>query len=648
MSQSIPPAPDYLVGKYFDSEVSSGVRYRIDRVIGEGGMAVAYLGTRETHAGTTPVVIKVVRAHIVAAAGALASMVVQKEAVALGRLNERVPPTPFVVRLVDTGAAALHGPSRPKLPWLALEYIHGGVEGTTLVDRIQYSVKNTGYAFDPRRVAHLARCLAAGLSAIHDVGVIHRDLTPRNVLCCGFGSNEIFKISDFGIARPQGLNSTFGTGSTPGTPGYAPPEQIFPDVGPIGTHSDVFTLACLLYFVLTGESLFDDASPVAALLSIRRTERRSILEGRWLNPELRENVAACQGIDRVIARASAEDPRQRPSLAQELAAQLVPWLTERASPPAPSTRLKNSVFRTLPPGEVGQWHWTVRHPPGDDRVVRSAAWDADGHCLVTTTQGPAFWTGQTWVDQLPSDMQFPRGIRFTHRLSPGTWLVGGEEGTLAVCDTKGVHDKVTCPDKSAVFSHGTGLFADLLTAVCQKPGSPPTLWAMAARRWLKPLPLPGVAYVSTLLPLDDDRWVICGRLAEGGGFAAIYNPLHWGTTFLLTPKTRAFVAGCSEPARAEALVVGSDGVALRVQGEEAHSAVADGSPDLTASAMDVLNRQWVTSIGRIWVRDPATQYQWKPAWSDASLGVPFVSIMAEPGIVVAMTADGAIVEGRAA
>ena len=106
--------------------------------------------------------------------------------------------------------------------------MHGGVEGTTLEDRVTGSIERTGVAFDAARAAHALKCLAAGLTAIHGVGVVHRDLTPGNVLCCGFGEAEILKISDFGIARPQGLTATFG-GIPVGTLGYAAPEQCLPD-----------------------------------------------------------------------------------------------------------------------------------------------------------------------------------------------------------------------------------------------------------------------------------------------------------------------------------------------------------------------------------------------------------------------------------
>ena len=52
------------------------------------------------------------------------------------------------------------------------------------------------------------------------MGVVHRDLSPRNVLCCGFGEAEIFKIADFGLARAAGMATTFGN-PVLGTPGYS-------------------------------------------------------------------------------------------------------------------------------------------------------------------------------------------------------------------------------------------------------------------------------------------------------------------------------------------------------------------------------------------------------------------------------------------
>src|SRR5687767_9854295 len=105
--------PSSLSGRLIQSELQPGVSYRMERQIGEGGMGSAYLSLRQAPDGLSPVVVKLVRPAFGADSMRAATLVVQKESVALGRLNERVPPCPFVVRLVDTGAAHLHGPQYP-------------------------------------------------------------------------------------------------------------------------------------------------------------------------------------------------------------------------------------------------------------------------------------------------------------------------------------------------------------------------------------------------------------------------------------------------------------------------------------------------------------------------------------------------------
>src|SRR5690606_9401171 len=312
-----------------------------------------------------------------------------------------------------------------------------------------------------------------------------------------------------------------------------------------------------------------------------------------------------------------------------------------------SRALLDSLLGLSSPADLASWTWTVRHPPGQDRIVQSAAWDVDCHCFTMTTRGPAYWTGEAWVDRLPDDAPLPPGLMFARRFDAGGWLVGGRRGTLAVYGSDGVRETVHCPDQEVVFQHASGRFDDLLVAVGEGRGAPPTLWAMAAHRWMKPLVLQGVAYVAALLRLDDDRWILCGRLDQGQGFAAIYRPMQWEVEYLLTPPTRAFMGGASTPERGFGLVVGSNGVTLRIEGDSAQSSVAQGAPDLSAAAMDVLDREWVASKGQLFVRDPATDPEWRLIWSDPNWRTPFVSIMADAGLVVAMTVDGGILEGRA-
>src|SRR5689334_25074509 len=90
-----------LAGKVIRSERQAGVCYEIERCVGEGGTGAAFLASRKSEEGAAAVVLKVMHPN----GGVAPEILAVKEAVALGRLNEQLPPSPFVVRLVDAGTA---------------------------------------------------------------------------------------------------------------------------------------------------------------------------------------------------------------------------------------------------------------------------------------------------------------------------------------------------------------------------------------------------------------------------------------------------------------------------------------------------------------------------------------------------------------
>ncbi len=616
------------------------MHYRLLEPLGEGAMGVAYLAQRETAAGVSPVVVKAVR-PLLSVRQVQPDLIARKEAVALGRLNERVPPTPFVVRFIDTGSAPIF--EEVPSPWLAIEYVHGGVEGTTLEERVHYSIQKTNYAFDSLRASHALSCLSQGLMAIHSVDVIHRDLTPGNVLCCGFGETEIFKISDFGVARSEGLDRTFG-GVGVGTLGYAAPEQMLPGVVPLGPYTDVFSLACVSYFLLTGQVYFEGGSPVVIHEKVEGGERRSITESDALSPELAERPEACEAIDAALARATAFDVQERHPNAERFATHLATWLGEAPSGPRSSRRLVTAMAGTFRFSDPKGWSWSVRQLPREDLVVQSASWDTDGHCFALTPSGPRFWNGEAWLDA--TRLGLPPGMAFASRYQAGGWLVGGAGGRLALCNADGLSFVLQTPDPSVEFIAASGHVDGVLTALGRRPQGPPLLLTFAGRRWQAPLPLDGVSHLTALIRLDEERWLFGGRLQAGVGFVAQFMPSEQRAELMPVPPARAYVAGASAPERTLALVVGSHGVTWRVEGNEGTAVFVEGEPDLTASAVDILDREWVASTGALWTRDPEFDPVWRPVWKDLRWQTPFVSVMADAGIVIAMTADGGIVEGR--
>ncbi|MCO5984856.1 protein kinase [Actinoallomurus spadix] len=206
--------------------------YRLLARLGAGGMGRVYLGRSK---GGRPVAVKVIHPHL--AEDAQFRRRFEAEVAAVRRVGGI-----HTVQVVDARADA-------DPPWLVTEYIAG--------PSLHEAVGEHG-AFSAAAVAGLGAGLAEGLMAIHERGVVHRDLKPGNVLLAQDGP----RIIDFGIARALDATSQTTRTSVVGTPGFMSPEQLRGrEVGPA---SDVFCLAAVLAFAATGRRPFGEG-PIEAL-----------------------------------------------------------------------------------------------------------------------------------------------------------------------------------------------------------------------------------------------------------------------------------------------------------------------------------------------------------------------------------------------
>ncbi|MEO7094261.1 MAG: protein kinase [Polyangiales bacterium] len=273
--------------------------------LGVGGMATVFLAEREGElprgllSPSTPqrMALKFMQlstARDLAKVGIDPLRLFSRESVALARLTERKPPTPFVVGFYGCGISDVetrHSLSR--VPWLALEYVDGGNAGSSLTDRVMQA--RTG--IDPVRALRLARGIVEGLSAIHDEKMVHRDLKPDNVLTAGPIDDEIPKLTDYGITRVEGIETVIAGA----TLAYAGFEQLMPaDMrNPlIGPWSDVHALSAVIWFVLGGEQWFEDQSWYSG-------HRRSLRTAGRLHAGFSIDPDALEALDAVLARGAA-------------------------------------------------------------------------------------------------------------------------------------------------------------------------------------------------------------------------------------------------------------------------------------------------------------------------------------------------------
>ena len=438
--------------------------------------------------------------------------------------------------------------------------------------------------------------------------------------------------------------ATFG-GVVVGTPGYAPPEQFLLDPTRIGTWSDLFSLGALTFYLLTGEPYFAFGDPSESVRLAQKGERRRLSGCRFLSPELASRPNACAAIDAALASATAVEPKERPPSPAALASMILPQLR----PPSVRSKEVQRPPRTLI-GEastlVSGWSWSARQRLGGDRVIRRVAWDGDGRCLAATGAGLAFWNGTSWLAAKHRVLPKPDNIHFVHRSGAGAWLVGGVGAFIAVYTTEGVTDVIHGPDSRVTLEEARGDINDLLVLVGTRGAEPPLLFGMSSGRWIRPATIERAASISSLAQLDDSRYLVAGRTRQHEGFVALYEPLMWEVKRVETPSSRAYLAVATRPDIRTGVAVGAHGRTVRINGDEITASTVEGEPDLSAVALDAAGRAWAASLGRLWVQLPDEPDRWRCAWSDSSWNVPIVSVFASIGLVIAMTADGGILEGR--
>ncbi len=331
------PAPDPLVGELIDG------KYRVLRRIGAGGMGAVYEGRHE--AINRRVAIKVMLPHI--AHDPKVKQRFLNEARIGGELGQE-----NIVEVTDLGEL----PSGA--PYLIMEYLQGR--------NLSQLIKAQGPLPLGMAVEIVGRVLEA-LTAVHQAGVVHRDLKPGNVFLAEDTSptgrrRVVVKVLDFGISKLRASDDPELTrdGAQMGSPAFMSPEQARDTKG--ADHlSDIYSAGALLYSALTGKAPFQGTTS-EILASVMRDD---------LMPPSQHRPDLPPGLELVVLRAMAREPSQRYQSARELLAALEPFLpaqsmladkvhqtptTEAAEPPSETISLSSLSSVVVPEaGASSRW-----------------------------------------------------------------------------------------------------------------------------------------------------------------------------------------------------------------------------------------------------------------------------------------------------
>ncbi|HVK68526.1 MAG TPA: serine/threonine-protein kinase [Polyangium sp.] len=317
------PATSYLAG-----DVIAG-KYRLSKVLGEGGMGAVWLAKNLTL--DIDVAVKLIRRDF---ATAEASQRLLQEARAAARIGH-----PSIVRVFDFGT------TEQKDPFIVMEVLHGESLGQTIARRRRLS---------PAAAVRTLLPVASALAAAHAKGIVHRDLKPDNVLLVTDDRGAVVpKIVDFGIAKlhhEEVVRTTTQAGVILGSPHYMSPEQAC-GRSDVDHRTDIWAFCVMLYEVATGLKPYDGGNYNALLSAILLREPEP-----WSVHEVED-----EELWSILQRGLMKEADDRWQSMRELGAALAAWAQSHG-------------VETDAAGNSLRAHWleTEEHRPLSDRPPMSA------------------------------------------------------------------------------------------------------------------------------------------------------------------------------------------------------------------------------------------------------------------------------------
>jgi serine/threonine-protein kinase len=403
-----PKAPEIKVGDVVLD------RYRVVEQIGSGGHSVVFKGHDERL--SRPVCIKIFSGlGGDSGVGRTSYEHFVQEAFALSRLTH-----PNTLRIYDFGHL---GPKEAAgMPLQVCEYMNGGTLSNIIREQGKQSLEET---------VRVIGAMCAALSEAHGLGIVHRDIKPQNILFGSVGQNRLPKLADFGIAkwsadsqddkeqRAEDTAIVAGQKLAMYSPSWAAPEQLAGQ--PVSPATDIYSLACVAIYMLTGRAIFADEDVYAGYKKRRHADE-------LVREALRPTEVPRQVID-VMIRALAFDPKKRlakvDELSAELSSALEPMTEEQprasksgqraavAEPVTPTT----PVDRVTPPPATPDVRKTPRHMTAEATnplATAPTAGDSDdgeGAPLPTPPAVPA-------VDLTPATYHAPAGVQAWMHVAP--------------------------------------------------------------------------------------------------------------------------------------------------------------------------------------------------------------------------------------
>lgn len=318
-------------------EVLDG-KYRIERLLGEGGMGAVAKATHLLR--RAPVALKFMSPAVLALQGAVERFV--NEGVAASQID-----SDHVVKVFDVGRMPNGA------PYLVMEFLDGR-------DLQQILAVEGGRIHDPARCVHFALQILRALQTAHTSGIIHRDMKPSNCFVIDKdGEPDFVKLVDFGISKvrndeSQKASNLTRTNSALGTPLYMSPEQAR-SPRDVDHRTDLYSVGAILYELLTGRTPYtaESGEYTEILFKIFTTEPEPL---RNLRPDVPEGLAAA------IHRALVRDLNIRYASAGDMAEALAPWADERSAQIL--ARLRGGRGKSvLPSGAPARGPFTPSGPP---------------------------------------------------------------------------------------------------------------------------------------------------------------------------------------------------------------------------------------------------------------------------------------------